>query len=74
MESLKAAFQHQADVLAGKVPNQGPHAAALAQGQQPAGQGQQLAGQGQSQQQAAAAQPDPAEGAAATGTEDAAMG
>ena len=67
MESRKAAFQHRADVHAGKVPNQGPHAAALAQGQQ-------LAGQGQSQQQAAAAQADPAEGAAATGTEDAAMG
>ena len=67
MESLKAAFQHQADVLAGKVPNQGPHAAAQ-------GQGQQAAAQGQSQQQAAAAQPDLAEGAAATGTEDAAMG
>ena len=66
MESLKAAFQHQADVLAGKVPNQGPHAAAQGQGQQAAGQGQ--------QQQAAAAQADPAEGAAATGTEDAAMG
>ena len=68
MESLKAALQHQADVLAGKVPNQGPHAAAK-------GQGQQAAAQGQSQQQAAAAaQPDPAEGAAATGTKDAAMG